>query len=242
MVALLLLLLLPPLAAASHELGAACAPATCGNLTIRYPFWLLGRHPPYCGYPSLGVSCDPAAPTLNNSSLRVLGIDYGNRSLAAFHAKLAEDATACSATTFNVSATLALPLLAVSRANWALILCTNCSRSAPAGSLPVTCPGSGAWNVYMGRRYESGGPFVQGMAPAGCQYSVVPMMPGSELGKLDDYPGLVRRGFFLEWTVAGDCAACNKSGGQCRYDAGFKCLCPDGRLHSATCARGEFHY
>jgi hypothetical protein len=90
--------------------------------------------------------------------------------------------------------------------------------------------------VYLSRRYEPGG---GSSVPAGCNYSVVPVLPGTELTTLGDYAGIVRRGFLLDWTVPGDCPACNSSGGQCRYDAGFRCLCPDGRLQSATCARGE---
>ena len=58
---LVLLLLMPALAAA---LDADCTPASCGNLSIRYPFWLRGRQPPYCGYPSFGIDCDPAGALL----------------------------------------------------------------------------------------------------------------------------------------------------------------------------------
>jgi hypothetical protein len=66
----------------------------------------------------------------------------------------------------------------------------------------------------------------------------VPVLPGSELRAWSDYAGIVRRGFLLEWTVPGDCAACNATGGDCRYEAGanaFGCLCPGGRLQPATC-------
>ncbi|KAL6848220.1 hypothetical protein ACP4OV_022348 [Aristida adscensionis] len=225
--------------------GCHCAddvyPVTCG-----YPFWLRGRHPPYCGHPSFGVACDlsgAAAPrSLNDSYLRVLGIHYGNRSVVAFHANLAA-AGACRATYFNTSTSLALSLLAVSRANWELFLWANCSRPpapAPAGSpsLRMDCPGSGAWHVSLGRAYDPEAAGVE-EAAAGCHFSVVPVLPGSEMRALGDYAGLVRRGFLLEWAVPGDCPACSATGGECRYDAGvnaFRCLCPDGRLRPATCA------
>ena len=117
----LLVLLLPPLAAALDE---DCTPASCGNLSIRYPFWLRGRQPPYCGYPSFGIDCDPAGapPLLNGSYLGVLGIQYGNSTVVAFHTNLADDPTGCRATKFNLSANLALSLVAISRANWGLFL------------------------------------------------------------------------------------------------------------------------
>ncbi|KAJ1282721.1 hypothetical protein BS78_03G072900 [Paspalum vaginatum] len=240
---LLLLLLLPLLGAA---LDANCTPASCGNLPIRYPFWLRGHQPSYCGYPSFGIACDPtgaSAPSLNDSYLRVLDIHYGNRSVVAFHTNLADDPTGCRATRFNMSTSLALSLLAVSRANWELFLHANCSRQPPpAGSVATHCKDSGAWFMYLGRRsYEPGAPPLPGTT--GCRFSIVPVLPESpELKALSDYETLVKRGFLVEWTVPGDCAACNASGGQCRFDAdvnAFRCHCPDGRRQPATCAPGE---
>ncbi|CAL4958007.1 unnamed protein product [Urochloa decumbens] len=240
---LALLVLLPPLAAAQD---ANCAPASCGNLSIMYPFWLRGRQPSYCGYPSFGIDCDPAgsAPLLNDSYLRVLDIHYGNSSLVVFHTSLAEDHTSsCRATKFNMSAAIPLSVLAISRANWELFLCGNCARRPPAEWLPMNCTGSGGapWFVYLS--HDEPGGADQEIASAECQYSAVPVMPGSELRAPGDYAGLVRRRFLLEWKVPGDCAACDASGGQCRFDAGenaFRCLCPDGSSQPATCARGEF--
>ena len=235
------LVLLPLLAAA---LDANFTPATCGNLSIRYPFWLRGQQPPYCGYPSFGIECEPtgAAPFLNGSYLRVLDIPYGSSSVVAFHTNLADDPSGCRATKFNVSSNLVLSLVAISRANWELFLCSNCTRTPPAGSLRMNCSDSGApWFVYLSRSYESLGP-VQETGSTGCQYSSVPVMPGSELKAMSDYATLMKRGFLLEWTVPGDCARCNASGGQCRYDTdlnAFRCLCPDGSIQPATCARGE---
>ncbi|CAO2204773.1 unnamed protein product [Urochloa humidicola] len=241
--ALLIVLVLPPLAAA---LDANCPPASCGNLSIRYPFWLRGRQPSSCGYPSFGIDCDDPAgrapPLLNDSYLRVLDIHYGNSSLVAFHTNLAAK--------FNMSAAIALSLLTISRANWELYLCGNCARRLPAEWLPMNCStGSGAgapWFVYLSHHDEPGRGADQEIAAAGCQYSAVPVMPGSELRAPGDYGRLVRRGFLLEWKVPGDCAACEaeaSGGGQCRFDAGenaFRCLCPDGSSQPATCARGEF--
>ncbi|CAL4951323.1 unnamed protein product [Urochloa decumbens] len=250
---LALLALLPPLAAA---LDTNCVRASCGNLSIRYPFWLRGRQPSYCGYPSFGIECDPAgsAPLLSDSFLRVLDIHYGNSSVVAFHTNLADadDPTGCRrGNKFNMSAAIALSLLTISSANWELFLCGNCARRLPADWLPMNCStgsgggGGGAeWFVYLSHAEHGGAD--QEIAAAGCQYSAVPVMPGSELRAPGDYGRLVRRGFLLEWKVPGDCAACEATGGgQCRFDAGenaFRCLCPDGSSQPATCARGEFTY
>ncbi|XP_073365957.1 LEAF RUST 10 DISEASE-RESISTANCEUS RECEPTOR-LIKE PROTEIN KINASE-like 2.5 isoform X3 [Aegilops tauschii subsp. strangulata] len=92
---------------------------------------------------------------------------------------------------------------------------------------------SGTWSVHLGGRYEAAA-----SRPAECKYSLVPVLPGAELTAWADYAGIVRRGFLLEWTVPGDCAACTATGGRCRFEAGanaFGCLCTGGRMHPATC-------
>ncbi|KAI5004376.1 hypothetical protein ZWY2020_031619 [Hordeum vulgare] len=241
---LVLLLFTHLLGARAQPLDASCAPAACGDLTIAYPFWLIGRHEPNCGYPTFGVTCaDPTGatpPALGDSYLRLLSISYGNRSVVAFHSRLvAASNDPCRATRFNVSSSLALSPLAVRDANWELFFCNNCSRAPPppAGALwlPSNCSGTvtGAWTIHIARRYDA-----RPAGPAECKYSVVPVLPGSELRSVGDYAGIVRRGFLLEWTVPGDCAACGLTGGACRYEAGanaFGCLCPGGRMHPATC-------
>ncbi|KAF7020490.1 hypothetical protein CFC21_033582 [Triticum aestivum] len=243
MLLVLLLLCMPLLGARAQPLDASCAPAACGGLTITYPFWLRGHHEPNCGYPTFGVTCDDptgaTAPTLSESYLRLLDISYGNRSVVAFHNSLvAASDDPCRATRFNVSSSLALSPLAVSGDNWELFFCNNCSRAPPppAGSLWLnSCSGTvtDAWSVHIGRRYEA-----RPAGPAECKYSVVPVLPRSELRAWGDYAGIVERGFLLEWTVPGDCAACSETGGGCRYEAGanaFGCLCHGGRMHPATC-------
>uniref|UniRef100_A0A0D3HIM7 Wall-associated receptor kinase C-terminal domain-containing protein n=1 Tax=Oryza barthii TaxID=65489 RepID=A0A0D3HIM7_9ORYZ len=138
-----------------------------------------------------------------------------------------------------MSSILALSLLAVSRANSELLFSANCSRTPPTGSLPVNCTAAAA----SGSCPWTGCTIPAAPPRAVDTYSVVPVLPWSELRSARDYAGLVRRGFLLEWTaVPGDCAACNASGGECRYDAGamaFGCFCPGGRLQPATCGEAE---
>ncbi|KAM0868173.1 hypothetical protein ACQ4PT_041485 [Festuca glaucescens] len=103
------LLLLPILAslqqlatAADATAGdAGCPQATCGNLTLAYPFWLAGQGQDVssCGPPAFRLTCNGSASAgafLSSSYMRVLGIDYGNRSLVAVHALLAADAACVS--------------------------------------------------------------------------------------------------------------------------------------------------
>ncbi|KAL5228130.1 hypothetical protein ABZP36_016395 [Zizania latifolia] len=44
----------------------SCEPANCGDLTIGYPFWLAGTHPPECGYRTFQVSCQQGKASLKN--------------------------------------------------------------------------------------------------------------------------------------------------------------------------------
>ena len=56
--------------------------ALCENLTIAYPFWLAGTHPPECGYRAFEVACDKGNVSLKNSywNYQVMDIFYENSS------------------------------------------------------------------------------------------------------------------------------------------------------------------
>lgn len=62
-------------------------------------------------------------------------------------------------------------------------------------------------------------------------------MPGKMIG--EEYPRLLRGGYVLEWRAsAGDCGACEGSGGRCGFDAdadAFACVCNDGSSRPARC-------
>ncbi|KAF8705070.1 hypothetical protein HU200_031332 [Digitaria exilis] len=122
--AVLLLLLLLPLSSslllclatsAAADTYGSCAPATCGNLNISYPFSLGGKQPLHCGFPAFALICDDRSGhaylnrTFRENLYRVDNISYANRSLVvAVETAFAGDAT-CPIPDFNVSAGL-LPL------------------------------------------------------------------------------------------------------------------------------------
>ncbi|KAL5226294.1 hypothetical protein ABZP36_014559 [Zizania latifolia] len=116
-----------------------------------------------------------------------------------------------------------------------LFNCTgNGKPPPPAGFVNVTCPGTPAV-VRLDPRYNN----TDARAIAGgCDYSAVPVVgvPGARLA---DYPQLLHGGYILEWKApAGDCVACNASGGRCGYDAdteAFACICSDGSSRPASC-------
>ncbi|CAL4951321.1 unnamed protein product [Urochloa decumbens] len=222
---------------------SGCPPATCGNLTITYPFSLADRDTPSCGPPGFQLTCNNSASGgafLARSYISVLSIDYGSRSLVALHNLVATD-LGCAAV-FNMSTALAISdRFTISASNRELYFMAKCAAPPPlAGVAPVTnCSGNGNSSrtfVYLGGGYGTGQP------PANdgrCQLAVVPVL-GSEAegATAASYVRLIRAGFRLEWEPVGDCNACRASGGRCRYDANtaaFACLCSDSSLQASTC-------
>nr|TKW13316.1 hypothetical protein SEVIR_5G092200v2 [Setaria viridis] len=199
-----------------------CPPVTCGNLTITYPFSLAGRDttPSWLLRPA-GI---PA-----HSYMRVLGINYGSRSLVAVHVLVA-DAAACTVI-FNVSSAFEITdRFTISPSNRELYVMSKCGGTLPPpGTVPVTNFNATTTTpkfAYLGGGYGTGAP------PANdgrCELAVFPVL---------GYRRLIRAGFRLEWKPVGDCNACRASGDRCRYDANtaaFAWLCTDGSLRTSTC-------
>ncbi|TVU22031.1 hypothetical protein EJB05_31707, partial [Eragrostis curvula] len=314
----LVLLMLPILASLHHLTAAAssitaedtgCRPATCGNLTITYPFWLAGRDTS-CGPPGFQLTCNSSGAGLIGSYIKdfqiahgteeiinkltlvglwciqmapenrpsmsrviemlerdtddlemppkpflcsplqstnvssctsvvVLDIDYGSRSLVAVHALLAAG-EACGLL-FNMSSALAImDRFRISPSNRELYVMFNCDGTLPSpapGAVPVTnCSGNTSNFVYLGGSYGTGQP------PANdgrCELAELLVLGSEAAGATAaSYRRLIKAGFRLEWGPVGDCQSCRSSGGRCRYDnntAAFACLCSDGSLLSSNC-------
>lgn len=221
---------------------AGCPPATCGNLTITYPFWLGGRDQSSCGPPAFQLTCNNSVSGafLSSSYIKVLDFDYGSRSLVAVHALLAADA-ACTVI-FNVSSAFAITdRFRISRSNRELYVLSRCKeRHPPPGSVPViNCSrNSSGMFAYLGGSYGTGQPPAN---DGDCEMAVFPVL-GSEPADMTaaNYRRLIKGGFLLEWEPVGDCNACRTSGGRCRYDAStatFACLCSDGGLRASACGK-----
>ncbi|EEE53835.1 hypothetical protein OsJ_00300 [Oryza sativa Japonica Group] len=249
-----LLLLLPFLAAcllaprhAAEAAVTSCAPRRCGNVTIAYPFWLPDSSPPPssssapCGPAAFQVNCDNGSRASLARSFRsgykILGVSYANRTVVVANDNVQTDASGCPVPKIDVSASLTLAPFTASPANSQLVFlfnCTSSSRPPPAGFVNVTCPGAKAV-VRLDTSYNNTAARV---VAGGCDYAAVPVVgvPGASP---TDYPQLLRGGYMLEWRApAGDCMACNASGGQCGYDAdteAFACICSDGSSRPGIC-------
>jgi hypothetical protein len=229
---------------------ADCEPATCGNLTVKYPFWLGGANQTSspCGHPAFQVWCGGSGSlaTLSGTAINVLGVDYGNNSLVASHSRIAAANGVCR-TDFNLSVSIALSPFKFSRRNRALCFLYGCNGTEPRGPRYVNATSNCSAPIYA---YLAGGydrDFPPAIGATGrCKYAYFPVL-GTEAANTTkaNYSRLLKDGFILEWqtVLVGDCPACVASGGQCRYDnnaATFACLCPQGkRRKGSACATGE---
>ncbi|KQK02581.1 hypothetical protein BRADI_2g02470v3 [Brachypodium distachyon] len=240
----LLLLLLPLLHAAAASnggigIGTGCAPARCGGLNITYPFSLTGAHPLHCGYPAFALACDAAnggkaylSRTFREHLYRVHSISYGNASMVVSVETAAAFGgtgnSSCRFPDFNVSSGLALfPLNITGANNEELVFVHNCTAPLPRRLRPrnVSCGGAAQRVEAFVRR--SGGEMSE--VPGNCSFVTVPVRRGGrEEEKAWDYERLIRRGFVAEWQILGDCEACSRGGGECRFEDGsFRCACID---------------
>jgi hypothetical protein len=125
--------LLPHYAIASSKAtgsNSSCAPVRCGDLSIRYPFWLGDVQPLECGFPVFELECDAGRAyltrTLRERIYRVHNISYDTNSLVvAVETAFSGDET-CRIPDFNVSSGLALFPLDISSTNRNLTFIYNC--------------------------------------------------------------------------------------------------------------------
>ncbi|KAM0870250.1 hypothetical protein ACQ4PT_040126 [Festuca glaucescens] len=253
-----MLLALPILASlVLHRAQADCEPVTCGNLTVKYPFWLgaPSQTPPEpsCGPPSFELWCagngtNTTSASMRGSAVHVLRIDYAAGSFVASHTRVAAGDDGVCRTDFNMSSSLALSPFRISAANRALCFLYNCNGTEPPLGHELVNATAGCGRpiyAYLGGSYDRDTP--PAIAKGRCTYAYLPTL-GPEVEAENetaaDYGRMLKAGFLLEWTGAGiaDCEACAGTGGQCRYSnasAGFACLCAGGRLLGSTCA-GEY--
>jgi hypothetical protein len=71
--------------AAAHGYPSMCSNATCGDLTIAYPFWLNSSSSPSYGYPGLGLACEDNTTLIllaqSHDRYRVSDIEYATHSI-----------------------------------------------------------------------------------------------------------------------------------------------------------------
>ncbi|KAL6847867.1 hypothetical protein ACP4OV_021995 [Aristida adscensionis] len=205
----------------------------CGGITIAYPFWLAGAHPPECGYQGFQVACDRGVASLKNSfwTYRILNISYNDSSFRVTNVDLSNGI--CDVGMFvNASADLALAPFKISPRNQELFFLYGCDWQRqplmPRSWAPVSCATNDSTDSFarLAGEYRRDGIWMP--LPGNCTVSMRPVL-GYDGAAAADYQRLMKGGFLLEYAVV-DCNDCTASGGRCRVhpsDDAFECHCPD---------------
>ncbi|KAI4999830.1 hypothetical protein ZWY2020_004419 [Hordeum vulgare] len=247
---LLLLLAVLLLSATANGYPSTCSSATCGDLTIAYPFWLNSSSASSCGYRGLGLACERNTtlilPAQSHHRYRVSDIDYDTRSVFLVDDAEAEalNTTTCPHLHFNFTIDAGSALqLTVSDSN--ITFFYNCKKNAswPSAVELTGCPD------YNSSSYAFTGDGYTGAADEyGCEAAVVaPVLDSHKKAMMEAPPAsryveVLKGGFELNYSPHSlECGVCERSGGWCgnrrnqwNGGAGFTCFCDGGPCASGT--------
>ncbi|XP_042382954.1 LEAF RUST 10 DISEASE-RESISTANCE LOCUS RECEPTOR-LIKE PROTEIN KINASE-like 1.2 [Zingiber officinale] len=216
----------------------SCAPQLCGNHSVRYPFWISGHQPSFCGGDPLsyfGLTCHNETGTLFSIffgfDFLVRQIFYSNQSV---HLALAGGADEFCRLVVATNATDAHPF-ALSLSNKRILFLLNCSNPGNRYQ-DMSCPGFASPALFAGE-------YVANRTPTNCSFSIVPVLGYSDVSLGSNFTALLTAGWVANWT-ARSCQTCDETGGRCGYDngttspmPGFICMCPHG-VSRRSCQRG----
>ncbi|XP_029126187.1 LEAF RUST 10 DISEASE-RESISTANCE LOCUS RECEPTOR-LIKE PROTEIN KINASE-like 1.2 isoform X4 [Cajanus cajan] len=224
-----------------------CAPSYCGNLSILYPFWNKSNtstNGEFCGYPDFGLGCHEghAIMSFPSDQYYVTDINYGLNSITLVDIDVLDQQ--CPRARHNVSIQN-LPL-SFSSLDLHLSFYFNCSFH-PSSVQPIECMTSGRNQSYVFVLGDEGDHDHGGELLRQCEEHVVVTILNDEIESGDLISGFgdaMKKGFVLNWNRAADCAVCEESGGNCRFNITTmqsRCICRDGRTVARTCKKGTLN-
>ncbi|XP_044341050.1 uncharacterized protein [Triticum aestivum] len=241
---LLLLLAVLLLFAAANGYPPTCGNATCGGLTIAYPFWLNSSSASNCGYRGLGLACEGNTtlilPAQSHHRYRVSGIDYDTHSVFLVDDVEAEALNTASCPHLHFNFTIdAGSALQLTQSDSNITFFYNCKRNAswPSAVELTGCPD------YNGSSYAfAGDGYTDEASEYGCEAAVVaPVLDAHKKAMMEAPPAaryveVLKGGFELNYSPHSEqCGACERSGGWCGYrhnqthgGVGFACFCDGG--------------
>ncbi|XP_051225503.1 LEAF RUST 10 DISEASE-RESISTANCEUS RECEPTOR-LIKE PROTEIN KINASE-like 1.2 isoform X4 [Lolium perenne] len=250
---LFLLPVLLLLFATAHGYPSICSNATCGDLTIAYPFWLNSSTSSSCGYSGLGLACEGNTTLIlldqSHHRYRVSGIDYDTHTVSLVGDAEAFNTTSCPLLHFNLTIDTSSPLhLTSSDSN--ITFFYNCTKNAswPSAVELRGCPDYSKSSYvftgdgYTGEAYEYG-----------CEATVVAPVLDVHKESMGDVPldrryaDMLMAGFELNYSPhSGQCGICESSGGWCGYQhnqtngsLGFTCFCNGGPTTDKCGSKGK---
>ncbi|KAK7274255.1 hypothetical protein RIF29_15338 [Crotalaria pallida] len=220
----------------------ACEPKTCGNgQNISYPFYIKGKHEPFCGYPGFELTCDhnngfPIITTTSSSQQYIVDeIFYDNQSVRVSIPSFSKPKSnqCIPRRIMNFSQYSRRFIVAPNQKH--VLLFYGCNSTTLPEKLKENIVGCDDGNktssvvaLYREDRNLS-------LMPKYCKGDVVNISVVNEKGGIKE---LLKRGYVLNW-VATNCGGCMNSGGRCGFDLerdvySFRCYCRDG-VHDQTC-------
>ncbi|KAF3792370.1 putative serine/threonine-protein kinase [Nymphaea thermarum] len=200
-----------------------CPETRCGNLTVKYPFYLESTVPSssqsLCGYEGFAINCSTGNPilTLPSGVYLLKSIDYNSKKLALVDTEIGFNP--CPAPAHNVSLDPNSTLKFDSN-NTHYFFLINCASNQSYVLPPDKASVSAQWLPVCNRSVE------------------VPLISG--VGSMPDngnFPMAVKSGFMLDWSPPAVCSGCEATQGSCgrKTTTGqFVCFCNDG-LHDKNC-------
>ncbi|CAJ2630682.1 unnamed protein product [Trifolium pratense] len=216
----------------------ACEPKTCGNQTIRYPFYIKGTQEPFCGYPGFGISCDnnTGFPILNlTDALYIIDqIFYENQSLRVSNVVFSRSNINKDCLSPTQILTFPINLFNLAQNQTQVVLFFGCDSTKLPRELQRNTIGCFAENKTSSVVALYGDDKNSSFVSKNCRDGVVHAMV--ENGVKGEIEESLRNGFLLNW-IAADCRECYDSGGRCGFNSSiysFRCYCTD-RVHAAKC-------
>eukprot|EP00262_Sarcandra_glabra_P018653 TRINITY_DN6778_c0_g1_i1.p1 TRINITY_DN6778_c0_g1~~TRINITY_DN6778_c0_g1_i1.p1 ORF type:complete len:675 (+),score=60.83 TRINITY_DN6778_c0_g1_i1:89-2113(+) len=212
-----------------------CAPSTCGNYTVSYPYSL----PILCRPSILHVECPNNEYLLLSSAvqtdkMRVVGRVPSNDSVTNTFLVASENLFGCGQVSWpNYAVDPNLFSLPVTYTYGTHLNCTTKLNSS-ADVMPASClgcPGNADGNVCYYKRGFVNFP--------GCEPFYLFIPEGFNVSAEKDLKGYLRKGFESKYTKSVECQSCEKSGGRCGSNPGgnFVCFCPSS-VHRGNCSDG----
>ncbi|XP_058079359.1 LEAF RUST 10 DISEASE-RESISTANCE LOCUS RECEPTOR-LIKE PROTEIN KINASE-like 2.1 [Magnolia sinica] len=226
---ILLIFLVPSFLSDDDERFSRCAPFTCGNIPIHYPFWV-DVQSEYCGYPGYNLSCHDNTTEMEMmwKQYLVKDINYDGQILKIVDKDfMDEECPQPSNTTINST------LFGYSSGDLNLTLYYNCPSSIPTSNFPLySLPCLTKNNNYAFFTFQPFPPHNDLLR--NCHISNISLIetarPRLEVNP-DIFGEVLKEGFEVEWTTKSEwCVGCMETNGRCGFNATtlqYICLCRD---------------
>ncbi|PRQ37727.1 putative glycerophosphodiester phosphodiesterase, protein kinase RLK-Pelle-LRK10L-2 family [Rosa chinensis] len=213
-------------------------PKTCGNVPIKYPFYLDGQQESYCGYPGFQLYCNGNGHTLLSSgfgSATINTIDYENHTLHLSHDGLFDHAGDCLGYLENFTSPNGPYELAPNQKEFVLLYYCNSSLVDESFSeYKLGCFDDTRTRTTVLALTKDDPQYGNALDKCGKERETVEGVYANVTGTAAGIREGLKAGFVVNWS-ARNCSLCENSGGKCGTSVGkLTCFCPD-KLHDFFC-------